>query len=381
VSSRFLFLLLIFILVSCGSPPPAQNAAPPPTSEPTIEADISSEEHRLISVRLDEIRLAPGIANRAIPLDTVWIIPLNTSEEVTARMQYVEDAQNIIIRDGDPYIPTSPWFISIERENLANENFGLWFVVAHVGDNSLISREDFNQLLKDVGIVIASGTVGAILTAVTPGLPEEIIPATVTIVRGRAVLSTLSILGRNFAREIPGMGSVLTERELDNIFDASANLDDLLFFSELYVIVSATDDYYLNNQISAITADGSLEIVFSIFETDNVDSPNAAFEFVPPAKRSDIFPPVVCNPSQPSRLQAGVQARVVQSTVNVFANVLGDEQVDFRLRGGEIVTTIYSYCDTNNQVLWWRIRTERGELGFVAESTVNTINLEPITDE
>ena len=79
MTDRSLVLLLVFVLASCGSSRSTPNPVPPPTSEATIQADISGEQHRLISVRLDEIRLAPNISNRAIPLDVVWMIPLNTS--------------------------------------------------------------------------------------------------------------------------------------------------------------------------------------------------------------------------------------------------------------------------------------------------------------
>jgi hypothetical protein len=377
---RLLFLsLLIFLLSACGGKRP-QPTTPPTPSEPTIQADISSEQHRIISARLDEIRLAEGIASRVIPLDTVWMIPLNTNQDITAKMQYLEDGHNITIRAGEPYTPTSPWFISIERDDLEGENFGIWFVIVNVGDNSLISWDEFHSVMIDVGIVLVSGVASTALTTITPGVPDEALTISVGVTRGRSLLATLAVLGRRFTNEIPTMGATLTERSIDNVLEStSASLDKLSYFSEVYVIIPAANDYYLNNQISAVTADGSLEVVFSIFDTDNLSDAEAA-AFQATEKRTDIFPPVECNPQHPSELQAGIRARVVQPNRNAYPNIFSQD-IAFRLQMNDEVTLIFPYCDINEQVLWWRVRNSAGEYGFTAESSRSQVFLEAVGNE
>ena len=151
-------------------------------------------------------------------------------------------------------------------------------------------------------------------------------------------------------------------------------MDNLSYFGEAYVILPATDNYYLNNQITAVTADGSLEVVFSVFETDNLEI--AAAQTLTPV---DIAAYKPCNAQLESTLFSGSSAKVIPSQVNVYTGVY-NQTIAFRLRGNDVVSTIFPYCDAVKGVLWWRIRTEDGQLGWTPESIDTRLFLER-TDE
>lgn len=362
----------LFLLAACAPGTPSTATLPEATAEATVLQDISSIESNIISVRLDAIRLTERTVVEAIPLDTVWVIPVGADREVNANMQYVEQDRQILITRDRPYTPTSPWFLSIERKDLQDQNFGIWFIVSNTGDMGLITRELFLQVVQDSAAVIAAGGVAMLLAPLTPGIPDEAAAAAVAVSRGRALIGTTTAFGLALSGD---MIQTFTERQVDNVFTLAEQIDKVSYFTEVYVIIPAANNYYLNNQISVTTVDGSLELIFSIWETSN----NASIvDFIPTETRSDVFPPASCNPNLESALTAGSRARVARTT-NAITRMF-EQTVAFRLREGELVRTILPFCDFTEQVLWWRIENEAGEIGWIPESRGASIFVEPIND-
>lgn len=365
-------IVALFLLAACATGTPNTSTLPEATAEATVLQDISSIESNVISVRLDAIRLTERTVVEAIPLDTVWVIPVGANREVNANMQYVEQDRQILITRDRPYTPTSPWFLSIERKDLEDQNFGIWFIVSNTGDMGLITRELFLQVIQDSAAVIAAGGVALLLAPLTPGIPDEVAAAAVAVSRGRALIGTTTA----FSLALSGdMIRSFTERQVDNVFTLAEQIDKVSYFTEVYVIIPAANNYYLNNQISVTTVDGSLELIFSIWETSNNA---AAVDFIPAETRSDVFPPASCNPDLESALTAGSRARVTRTT-NAITRMF-EQTVAFRLREGEVVRTILPFCDFTEQVLWWRIENEAGEIGWIPESRGASIFVEPIND-
>lgn len=365
-------IVALFLLAACATGTPNTSTLPEVTAEATVLQDISSIESNVISVRLDAIRLAERTVVEAIPLDTVWVIPVGANREVNANMQYVEQDRQILITRDRPYTPTSPWFLSIERKDLEDQNFGIWFIVSNTGDMGLITRELFLQVIQDSAAVIAAGGVAMLLAPLTPGIPDEAVAAAVAVSRGRALIGTTTAFGLALSGD---MIQTFTERQVDNVFTLAEQIDKVSYFTEVYVIIPAANNYYLNNQISVTTVDGSLELIFSIWETSN----NAAgVDFIPTETRSDVFPPASCNPNLESSLTAGSRARVTRTT-NAITRMF-EQTVAFRLREGEVVRTILPFCDFTEQVLWWRIENEASEIGWIPESRGASIFVEPIND-
>ncbi len=171
-------ILIILVLVSCRGEKKRSSAPalPAVANETTILQDISDVERRIVSIRLDAIRMTEQVTRVSIPLDSVWMIPVGANREIAARMQYLEEDNNIRITHSTPYHPTSDWFISIDRADLENENFGIWFIASNIGDTTIISRETFQQIIRDTATIIVGSGAAFLLTAITPGIPDEVIP-------------------------------------------------------------------------------------------------------------------------------------------------------------------------------------------------------------
>ncbi|MGJ3237717.1 MAG: hypothetical protein ACFE0Q_03325 [Anaerolineae bacterium] len=371
-----LIFMLVLILPACRSSrssPPVQ--VPDVTSEANLIDDISTVDRNIISLRLDEIRLTEQAHSNSIPLDMVWMIPVGTDEEVNARMQYIEEDNHIIITRNNPYTPTSPWFISVERQDLNGDNFGIWFVASNTGESSGIPPEIMQSLIRDVAGVIVAGGMTALLTTVP--LPAEILTASVAVQHGRSLIATLSAYGAGFWSQRESMLFDFTSSQVDTIFNLTSSIDEIEYFSEVYIIFSAEEQYFLNNQISAISADGSLEFIFSIFETSNSTAQTDAQNFDADNTETDIFPPVACNPAQESNLTAGMSVRVINPQLNAVSTIFDTNPV-FRLRQGDVVETIMPFCDFTTNALWWRIRTESGEVGWILENRDTRVFLEPV---
>jgi hypothetical protein len=366
INTTMTIALGIFATSCSGAPPPPPTNIPEATSESEVVQDISEIEINLISIRLDTIRLTDRVTVEAIPLDSVWMIPIGMDREIDGRWEYLEAGNDVVITRSDPYEPSSPWFISVEREELNGENFGIWFMATHFGDNSVVTRELFDQIVIDASAVIIAG--GASFWLTTTPIPDEAVTAAVAVRRGRSLMSSAAALGGAFiATRGDNMIEEFTSRQVDNAYWVAEEMDKVSYFAEVYVIIPAAENYLLDNQISAVTADGSLEFVFSVIQTST--NGNEVENFVADETLEDVFPAENCNPDFESNLISGMQARVTRP-LNVLNRVI-DQDPSFRLRQGDIVETVIPFCDFTEQTQWWRVRymNENNELqtGWVTE--------------
>ncbi|MGB1288452.1 MAG: hypothetical protein ACPG7F_18100 [Aggregatilineales bacterium] len=341
----------------------------------------------IISIRLDEIRLTEKAINRNIPVDSVWMIPLNTTTEqgMGARFQYVEEGQSFIIRENQSYMPSSPWFLSVEKDDLNQQDFGMWFMISAF--NNQDEQEQLRLVVEDIIPMAGAGILTALLAPVTPGLPDEIIPAKVTASRGVALMGRIAALGksvegvlsnqpaREFAGSIAGGLAETTLQSLSISLASSANIiSETSYFGEVYITFPASEDYRLNNRVSVVTTDGSLILEFSIFETSNVNDTS----YVSSSPVEAYLPVEDCNPEAPGTIQSGKSAQVLRqmevsaSPIDTTASML------FRLSAEDIITPVIPYCDTQKNILWWRVRDENGQQGWLPESRGITVFMESL---
>jgi len=250
-------------------------------------------------------------------------------------------------------------------------------MVINTESSSEALREVFNQTVKDAAVALGAAGVSVLLASIPiPG--DEIIAGTIAVSRGRALLGSAFALGRAglrnaFAEAGTRLGDQTIITLADNLNMAAQYLDNVDYFSEAAVLLSANDSYFLDNQVSIVTTDGSLVIKFTVFATTN--DPNTLYS----APNSHPFLLGECNPEVPSNLQSGDSARAARNlrALETPVDITGGEQM--RLRQDDIVETIVSFCNRN--VLWWRVRwNQNGEekIGWVAESESTAIYLERV---
>lgn len=379
-------LLTLLALAACRPTPPP--ATPPPPVEPTILATIEPTPVQVISIQPELIRLTDKSKDSTITADMLWIIPINveTNQGVGFRAQYLNEDEQMVISHTSPQ-RLSDWFISIKREDLNGEDFGLWFIVVGGGDAWRAVRSEFSSLVTDSFPFLATSLATIFLTGATPGLPDELVTAVATATRGEAILGRIQALGNLLPNVINhvnqkcnnniiacGIATNLATEAISNLASASLQIDQASFFSEAYVTFSATDDYRLNNKLSVVTTDGSIQIEFLVFETSN--TAQLATQLA-----ESYLPEEECNPSIASNLISGMIANVTITGTKVRSSPIDDSaDIIEELAKDQTVTTLYPYCEQERNTLWWRVRTESGKVGWIAEHGPFNIFLEPAND-
>jgi hypothetical protein len=377
-----LLLVLIGVLVGCGAN--SEPQAPPPETTPLAEVEITQETLDVISLRIDQIQLVGNASDRVLLIDNIWMIPLNTEtlEGMNARFQYVTDGEPIELNARNPYRPATPFMLSVDKSRLAGKDFGIWFMITSFGSNGESLRRQFEELLHEVIPFAGMTVLTAALTAVTPGVPEEVVAASSVVTQGVGIMGRVAALGGGVLRavqrgmqfETEQMASETITQLAESLSAAASVASKSAYFGEAYVTFSALDNYRLNNRVSIVTTDGSLLIEFSVIETTNEPLAQAlpTTELVSTTLRIDE-----CNPHQPSQITSGVTAQVVPLRQNVFRSPIDSTSpVVFTLRQGQQVTPAVSYCDVESATLWWRICNADNICGWVAESQGSTRYLE-----
>lgn len=385
-----LVLLTIFLITSCDLFGEEEERKPPEAVDPESMVTLTPVQERrdVLSIKLEEIRLTEKAEDREIFVGTVWMIPINADgETMRAQFQYLEE-DLVPITASQPYTP-GDWFLSIERENLNEQDFGIWFMVsgAGVGEPVIVDWGDtkkiFVEVLKETVPVLAGAAVTIALTGGTPGVPDEAVSATVTASASTSLMSRIALLGR---QGIPFLSEVLRQsspRIAGNLSEALLSEENLTalyesllqqrYFSETFVIFSIENDYRVNNRISVVTNDGSLKLIFSVFETSNLPQDTIA------DVQEDIFPEEECNPDAPSTLISGAAAQIVTARQRVLFNIYDPlHSNNFEVVRGDTVFPKFALCDQQQQVLWWYIETLDGRSGWIAESQDVSVFMEAI---
>ena len=377
-------MLLTLFLAGCGGSSEPQE--PPPETTPVSEVEITQEILNTISIRIDEIRLAEGV-DRELLIDNIWMIPLDpaTLEGMNARFQYVTDGEAITLNSRVPYRPDTPFMLGVDKDELGGEDFGIWFMVTSFGSDGEALRRQFEDLIQEAVPFLGMAALTAALTAITPGVPEEIsaIPATVT--RGIGIMGRISALGGGLLRTLErGMQSETTQMAAETVEQlaeslssaASAVASRSAYFGEAYVTFSAVDNYRLNHRISVVTTDGSLVIVFSVIETTNAPQP----DLLPtPEFESMTLAVDECNPQQQHGITSGMKARILPMRHNAYVSPIDSTSpIAFTLRQGEEVTLSLPYCDVASQTLWWQYCKQENVCGWIAENQGDRRFLEPV---
>ncbi len=385
VLGRFAIVLVLpaFLVSACGKG--AEPQTPPPETTPIAAATLPNEPLHLISLRLDEIRLTPKAEGQDMFVSSVWMIPINAQGDLTgARLVYGMDNELIPLSDTLPYQPPSAWFLTVEREDLEDQDFGMWFMVtgadAENGSSWQVLRDEFEAVMSEALPIITAAAATVVLVNMTPGIPDEVLAGeaavSATATRGPALMARLASFGRvgtGFLRDIftearPELSVMINERMddgmLGRIFGA---LDNQEYFGEAYIRFAAAENYRLNNRFSIVTTDGSLEIVFSVFETSNDSESNiAAYEAESPT--TTYVPAESCNPAHPSTMIPGKPAEILATVQRVSSSVMAETADDFTVGKGDIVYPIMAFCDRDENAMWWRIRTESGGVGWMPEN-------------
>lgn len=373
-------------MLGCNFGSSAPSRPPPPTAEHTQVATVEVEVRNFVVIELNEIRLTERavLHDVDINVDSVFMVPLDVeSVGMGARFQYVED-DTVNISANSPYNPTSRWTLAIERRDLNNEDFGIWFMVTGRGDMGPSIRRELTGFTQDLATFFTAGVATTVLTA--GRAPAAVASARYSATRGKAVIGRLSALTtaggfvlRNTLESIrmpTAIGG--TERLAGLLSEYATLLDGVGYFGEAYITFQAEDDYRLNNRIAVVTTDGSLVLEFSIFETANANIFDESLEAVEIVE--DYFPSEECNPNAPSRLLSGQPARVVVSSLNVSSSPIASvSELVARLPNGANFTPLIPFCDQNENILWWRIRMENGEHGWLQESRGTIIHVELVS--
>ncbi len=376
--------IVITVLTSACGKSDVKPDEPPVETTPIAVTPLADEPLNLISLRLDEIRLTPKAEGQNLFVSSVWMIPINEAGDTTgARLVYSLDNALIPITATAPYEPPSDWFLTIEREALANKDFGMWFMVTGAdgeeGTDWQVLQAEFESLMSDALPIIVNSAATVILSYATPGVLDEALAGeaaiTATATRGPALMAHIASFGREstkLLREIltesrPEMSDLIEQRlddgVLNRIFGA---LDDQEYFGEAYIRFSATEDYRLNNRFSIVTTDGSLEIVFSVFATSN--DPAAIASFEPESPTTTYVPAESCNPDNPSTLIPGKPAEILARTQRVTSSLMSSTGTDFMVTKGDTVYPIMAFCDRDENAMWWRVKAESGEVGWMPEN-------------
>lgn len=380
-------LLCLSALAACGGSGANLPAEPPPPSDAEIIATVDTEGLNLISVRLDEIKLSERAKDKSITVNMVWMIPLDADADSSGnRFQYIEGQEAIAVSADESYKPTGKWFISIERKDLVNQDFGVWFVVTATSDTSAKIRQEFEGLMGEVIPLLAYSGASMLLTGLTPGFPDEMATTAGAASHGGAVIGRIQALGTSLVASIAksvdqqanaqaktvnaSIGTRLAS-VLENLSTLSAGMD---YIGEVYVVFPQAENYRLNNRVVAQTTDGLLDIEFSVFETTNsFDSNLSAMEFA-----VQTLATATCNPDAPSNLFSGSVATTIVSRIDAYANPINaNASVEFTLRLNDEIVTKIPYCNERDSVMWW-YACEKGnanQCGWIAENRRSTIFL------
>lgn len=381
--------LLLVLLTACST---GVSPTPPPIST-VSQTPIVLPPMNIISIRLDEIRLNTSMGESSIPLDSVWMIPLsNFSDSMTAdntvdmgaKFEYFEN-QTINISQNSPYVPSSDWFISTDKQNLNNESFGIWFIITSTNNINIRDEimAEFVGLLGDSIPLIGAGALTAVLLPITPGIPDEVIPATVAVSRGRNVMgriSAIAALSPVIFQEV--IRSVFPEMVLEtsdfvhNIIRVANLAKQMGYYGEVLVLFSVEDNYRLNSRVIAETTDGALTLVFTVFESSThgqvASTTNNEFSEVEITNEQ-------CSTIN-STIIAGQQARISgpYRYISIYKDPISPNSLALgEIRSEMIITPTMSYCNQNTQTLWWAVCVN-DICGWVAESDTQNRFLEGI---
>lgn len=382
--SRWSSLLLCFTIIVTSCNPSGNNDEsnednqPPAPATPIVGATIISPTSTVLYLQLDEVRLTPKAENHQLYLSTVALVPMDIAGQTTmdARFEYFAGDELFELTRESPYQPTTPWFIGVEREALEQQDFGIWFIVTGASvdeppdDNWQIARNTFMEVARDVAPLAIGGLAFLTLSMVTPGVPDEALAVGATMEGGTNLLGTMMTYGyqalpllRNGLISYAGNQTrQLTEQQLDRLLEG---VDAQGYVSEAFVQFFAAQNYLINQQIAVTTSDGSLEIVFSIVETSS--EPEVVDALSKIERQTTKLSQEACNPTQESPVISGNRLKL-QTTVVAAQDIFSTERTPaFNLATGDEVMAILSYCDKNNDVLWWRVRNEFDEVGWIQE--------------
>lgn len=370
-------IFIMFVLTACGADDVENVPSDVTPSESTAEVVATAiPAQSVVSLQIDEVRLTEKASHMTYEIQRVSMVPFDSEGNVwDARFDYFDADDDILLTAGNPYRPDTVFSLSATRQDLEQQDFGIWFLVQGRDPSNDYSNDDINALFGDaleelipfIGLTAAS----LVLGGATPMVPDEAVPVAVAARRGRTVLGRIAALGREgilpVIQEMAGnSGNESINLMAENLRRLLEGINEQGYFTEVFVSFSAAENYFINNQLRVTTADGSIEIIFSITETTNSSE---LVDAIPVTDEAAILtlPDSSCDAAADSPFVVGtqVEAQTFITAVPVYWEDGSDPSLT--LIAGEPAELLMPFCDEDEGELWWYLRNEFGETGWARE--------------
>jgi hypothetical protein len=335
-------LVVLFSLTSCSSDKPEPTSTwvnPTNVPDPTPVSSVTPPTSSSISLRLVEVELVGSMwEDHTLYLDNITLVPLQASgQNANASFQYFEQDQQIGLTYQNSYVPSTDWYIAIDRDDLG-DSFGMWFVFSGAPvDADPSVKQQFQGFLHDAAPFVE--------------MAISLIPGGSTSIKGtKTFLGFLSVQGVRLTRQAG------QEQISDLIQDLTNSMYEQGYISEAFVFLDETDNYHINHELEVLSSDGAIRFTFQVVETGTELSENPEIIQVPQLE---------CGDRTLDNITSGMLV-TVNGDRTVFDTPLDGGNSLFVLEDGSEVETIVPYCD--GEIVWWRVRNQSNETGWVQEA-------------